>query len=359
MISATFLVPYPAGSAPGQRFRFEQWLSLLPADAIDVRLEPLFTEEVFRNLYREGATAAKVVATLRGGFERLPAVRRALRSDVVFLYREAFPLGPPLLEDWLARRVPLVYDFDDAIFLGDTSSANRIASRLKRPTKVRDITAVATVTTVGNRFLAEWANRYASRVEVIPTTVRTDVYRPPAGPRRPGPIRVGWSGSPSTARHLLGVRAALLRAVEELGIELWVYGAPSIELPRHERVRILPWTRETEIPVVSSFDIGLMPLPDDLWARGKCGFKALLYQSLGVPAVVSPVGVNRDVVRHGETGLWAATDEEWFLAIQRLAEDPVERSRLGAAGREHVVAEYSGRRWAPVFHRVLVDAARS
>jgi glycosyltransferase involved in cell wall biosynthesis len=124
-------------------------------------------------------------------------------------------------------------------------------------------------------------------------------------------------------------------------------------------VTVRPWSAATEIEDVADFDVGLMPLPDDPWSRGKCGFKALLYMSLGVPPVVSPVGVNPEIVSDGASGLLAGAESEWVEAVARLAADPALRERLGAAAREAVVERYSGQRWAPRFLEVLTEARDS
>jgi glycosyltransferase involved in cell wall biosynthesis len=124
-------------------------------------------------------------------------------------------------------------------------------------------------------------------------------------------------------------------------------------------VEALPWNLNSEVDDLSLIDIGLMPLPDDEWARGKCGLKALQYMALGIPPIVSPVGVNSDIVTHGENGLIATTNDEWFDSIKLLVEDEPLRRQLGAAARETVVERYSGQAWAPRFVQILEEAASS
>jgi len=357
------MVPYPLDSVPGQRFRFEQWLKLLPEGAVTFDVRPLLSGDAFRGLYRAGGMVAKASGVAAGLARRAKELAGASRYDVAFLYREAFPLGPPVVEALLERRVPVVYDFDDAIFLGDTSVANRSVARLKWPQKVGRIVAGATMTTVGNDWLAAYARRFSDRVAVLPTTIDVDAYRP-----RPRPVgevvRLGWSGSPTTARHLHTVDGALRRLLKHTPVELVVVGDASYRLPAGgdgppPRVSAKAWSAATEIDDVSSFDIGIMPLPDDEWSRGKCGLKALQYLALGVPTVTSPVGVNPDIVTSGQNGLLASTEDEWVEAVGRLVDDVSLRRRLGAAGRDTVVEHYSGQRWAPRFLEVLEQAASS
>lgn len=357
---ALFVVPYPHDTAPGQRFRYEQWLRLLPAGSIDVDVHSLLTPAAYASLYKPGAAAGKAVAAALGLARRLKDVVGANRYDVAFVFREAFALGPPVIESLLERRLPVVYDFDDAIFVGDTSEANRSLAGLKWPQKVERIVAGATMTTVGNEWLAAWARRHSDHVTVIPTTIDTDAYRPRPRLQR-DLIRLGWSGSPTTVKHLHTVDGALRRILKELPVELAVVGDASYTLPEAgsagERVSAKAWSAASEIDDVSSFDIGIMPLPDDQWSKGKCGLKGLQYMALGVPTVMSPVGVNTAIIAPGENGFLATSEDEWVDVVTRLVRDEALRRRVGEAGRRTVVDRYSGRTWAPRFLDVLEQAA--
>jgi len=355
-LKVTFLVPYPVGRAPGQRFRFEQWLRLLPPEAVEARILPLFGPAAYARLYEPGGTARKAAQTAAALARRALQAHVAKKADVVFVYRGAFVLGPPVFEMLLESRVPVVFDFDDAIFLGGTSEANARAARLKRPDAVGRIVAGAAATTVGNEYLAGYARRFSPRVHVIPTTLDVEEYRP--HPKTPHDlVRVGWIGSPTTSPHLSSIEGALRRMLDELPVELVVIGDPHFRLPGAPRVTVKPWRADTEIAEAASFDIGLMPLPDDDWSRGKCGFKALLSMSLGVPPVVSPVGVNTEIVSDGTNGLLAAGEDAWVAAVARLAADPNLRDTLGAGARATVVERYSGQEWAPRFLEVLREVA--
>lgn len=350
------MVTAPPDRSPGQRFRLEQWLRLLPPEAADVTTLTLFQDPAYRRLHRRGGTLHKAVDNLAALGRRALQVVAAQRADVVYLYREAYLLGPAFFEPFLERRVPVVFDFDDAIWLLDTSEANaRVAGLLKVPSKVESIIAGAAATIVGNEYLASYARQFSDQVHVIPTTVDTEQYRPVPGATR-DLVRIGWSGSPGTSKYLRTIERPLRRALADLPVELVVIGDPAFNLPGADRVRVVPWHPSTEVRDVGSFDIGLMPLPDDEWTRGKCGFKALLYMALGVAPVVSPVGVNTQIVTDGQDGLWARTEDDWYEAIARLCRDADLRRRLAATGRTTVVERYSGQIWAPRFLEVLHNA---
>jgi glycosyltransferase involved in cell wall biosynthesis len=330
---------------------------LLPDRSLDVAVRPLLSRKAFAALYGPGALS-KAVGTAAGLARRVRDVVTAGRYDVAFVYREAFALGPPVIEALLARRIPVVYDFDDAIFLGDTSAVNRSFARLKWPQKIARIVAGATITTVGNEWLADWARQYSPSVEVMPTTIDTELYLPRARQARQL-IRLGWSGSPTTVKHLHTVDGALRRLLADLPVELAVVGDATFELPGAERVSAKAWSAETEVDDVSSFDIGIMPLPDNQWSRGKCGLKGLQYMALGVATVMSPAGVNTDIISSGDNGFLAGSEDEWVETLARLVQDEDLRRRVGEAGRQTVVDRYSGRQWAPRFLEILKRAASS
>ena len=356
-LKVTFLVTAPPDRSPGQRFRSEQWLRLLPEGAIDAQVLSLFDESAYGRLHRPGGLARKAVDNVVALGRRAAQLLAAQRADVVYLYRETFILGPAFFEPILERRVPVVFDFDDAIWLLDVSEANAwVATHLKVPTKVDGIIARAAATTVGNQYLADYARRFSDRVSVIPTTLDVERYRPQPRPDHEL-VRIGWSGSPTTSRYLRLIEQPLRRALKELPVELVVSGDPAFHLDGAERVRVLPWDPATEIAEVGAFDIGLMPLPDNAWSRGKCGFKALLYMALGVAPIVSPVGVNTEIVTDGANGLLADGEDQWYDALQSMVADADLRRQVAAAGRQTVEERYSGQRWAPRFLDILREAS--
>ncbi len=255
--------------------------------------------------------------------------------DVVVLQRR-------LLQPWEFARLRkharvLGYDFDDALAFRDRPGLLGHRS-LARWVKFGAIVRGVDFVTAGNEYLADLTGLDRESVTVIPTPVDTGLYQPRA--RQAGPVRLGWVGSRSTVGYLEGIMPQVERVVaSHPGVTLTVV-SNAFPAPR-PFIRNVEWTREAEPAEVAGFDVGLMPLPDTPWTRGKCGFKLLLYGACGVPSVASPVGVNRDVIVDGETGMLAAGPEQWAGALAALVEDAALRERFGRAARRRVEANYS------------------
>jgi glycosyltransferase involved in cell wall biosynthesis len=263
---------------------------------------------------------------------RLPGLVGSWRSAVTWLERELLP-GRLTLEPMLRR--PLVFDVDDAIWLASPRAAEAAAR----------IAARAAVVVAGNGFLADWFSGHCDDVRIVPTAIDTERFRP-ASERHEGRSEfvVGWTGSAATLRYLEGIEGALARAMStDLGMRLVVIAdrrpaLPSLPSGRWAFVR---WTAESEAESLREFDVGLMPLEDSPWARGKCSFKMLQYMSTGIPVVVSPVGMNAEILGMGEVGLAAGSETEWVDALASLAAAPDSARRLGATGRRVVEEHFS------------------
>jgi glycosyltransferase involved in cell wall biosynthesis len=355
MVRVLALAPYPTGRVPGQRYRIEQWAPRLRELGIEVEFSPFLPPAAMDLLYGAGHTWSKVRATVGGHWRRLLERREWTRYDVAFIYREAALLGPPWVEKLIARKLPLVFDFDDPIYLPSSSTANAWASALKWPLKVATICRLARHVTVGNDVLAEWARPRSTAVTVVPSTIDTDLYR--LSTRRPNlkPV-VGWTGSTTTVPYLYALVPVLQQLRQEIDYELRVISDGEFKIDGVD-VRCVAWRAETEVEDLRPLDIGLMPLPDDEWARGKCGMKALQYMALGIPPVVSPVGANAVIVGDGVSGYHARASGEWVERILELLRDPQKRAAFGLAGRRTVEERYSCRMHARRMGAVLRAAA--
>jgi glycosyltransferase involved in cell wall biosynthesis len=358
-ITVCGFLPYPLNTVPGQRFRIEQWLPYLKAVGISVDLFSFADDQLMQFLYKPGRWIAKGTALTRAFLRSAARVKAARRYDVVLVYRSIGIAGPALLERTLAFfRCPIVFDFDDAIYRLHTSDANRWFGWLKFPGKTAAICRLSTQITVGNAHLADYARQYNPNVTVVPTSVDTDQYRHFGRNGSKRRLVVGWTGSSTSQYYLEQFAPTLRELVARRDIELRVISNREPVLPGIPHTW-RTWSSETEAEEVGGFDIGIMPLADDPWARGKCALKALQYMAAGTPTICSPVGANCEVIRHGENGLLATTSEEWLNQLGSLIDDPALRRRLGEAGRETVEQKYSMRSCAELFAQVIRRAVQT
>jgi glycosyltransferase involved in cell wall biosynthesis len=348
------LSPIPEEGA-GCRFRIAQFMPYLESVGVSVTLSSLFTPEFFRLVYKPGHYTRKAVTFALLTLKRLGSLRETSKFDVILIYREMFPIGPAIVERLIAarRRPPIVFDFDDAIFLPSVSEANRFIGAFKRPQKVASIIRSSDHVITGNEFLSAYARRFNTAVTTIPTSVDTEHFVPSHGapsnsaqPESGEPI-VGWIGSPTTGGYIRSLASVLRRVRERHRFVLRVSGAgepfsiPGVTV-RHE-----PWALDREVQLFNTCDIGVYPLDDDEWSKGKCGFKAIEFMACGVPVVAAAVGVNRDLIQDGQNGFLAASEDEWVDKLSRLLADAGLRRRFAAAGRRTIEAHYSLRVNAP------------
>ena len=351
------LVSSPYDTAPGQRFRMEQWDPLLREYGVRITFEAFKCDELHSLLSAPGNEWQKLRLISRAFARRAKVLRHIHEYDVVYVYSEAALLGPPVFERFIRRSgVPLVFDFDDAIFVPYTyvSPANGSLRLLKFPMKTRTICRLASHVIAGNSYLADYARGVQPQVTVVPSTIDTRKYTTATREVSAPPV-IGWTGSYSTVQYLQMLRRPLRRLAARERFRLRIIGAPNFRLDGIES-EALPWNSQTEVSDLRPIDVGLMPLPDDRWTRGKCGLKALQYMALGIPSVCSSVGVNSSIIRDGENGFLAATEDEWVDKMTQLLRSEQLRQRLGNAGRATVEAEYSASVHAPRVYRILKSA---
>jgi|ERR1700754_160426 len=354
------LMPALYDTSPGQRYRLEQWEPFLRERGVEITYEPFECEELHSLLYKPGLLGQKLSLVTKGLSRRLGALKRARNFDLVYIFREAALLGPAVLERLIHRAgVPIVFDFDDAIFVSYRSPSNGYLSYLKFATKTKTTCRLASHVMVGNPYLAEYARQVNDCVTVVPTTIDTDKYQVVSSKQNSAIPVVGWTGSHSTVQHLDTLRNALETLAKSQRFTVRVIGTPNYQLEGVE-IEAMKWRSETELEDLGVIDIGVMPLPDDDWSKGKCALKALQFMALGIPTICSPVGVNTDIIRDGQNGFLASSEKEWVEKLTSLIESKELRERLGKAGRLTVEQGYSARTQAPrvyeVFQSVLQNA---
>jgi glycosyltransferase involved in cell wall biosynthesis len=319
-----FIVPYPEGEAPSQRFRFEQYFTALQEEGHTYTVAPFLDKDTWQILYKPGRGLKKGLGILKGFWRRMALLPSLSRYDWVFIHREAAPLGPPVFE-WLISKLfrkKVIYDFDGAIWLPNTSDENRVAARLKWHGKVAAICRWSYRVSCGNEYLRAWASQHNTRAVYMPTTLDTErMHNRLKMHEEKEEVIIGWTGTHSTLKYLApleGVLKKLAADYPHLRYLIISNQPPALDIPRLE---CRPWRKETEVEDLLRMDIGIMPLTEDPWSEGKCGFKALQYMALGIPAVVSPVGVNNYIIEHAKNGFIADSLTEWENYLSQLIEN--------------------------------------
>ena len=355
-----FLIPGPLNISPGQRFRFEHYLPLLAKHGFDYTVQSFWSSGAWKILFDKGYVLLKSLGLLKGFGKRCRMLGSLNKYEYIFIYREAMPVGPPVFE-WIIAKVfqkKIIYDFDDNIWLKITSSANPHISIIKCQWKVGYICRYSKVVSVGNNFLADYARQYNVDVRIIPTVVNTEKVHNILKDQNELPITIGWTGTFTNFTYLDRVSKIINELKKQYSFRYLIISDFDPKLKNVE-YSYQKWNLKTEIADLLSMNIGIMPLYETGISLGKCGFKAIQYMSLGIPAVVSPVGVNRIVVKNRETGFWAESDEEWYRFLERLIIDTELRIKMGVIARKFIVENYSVNATQNLFLDLFEDKASS
>lgn len=338
-----FIVPYPVGHAPSQRFRVELFEPYLQEADIEYTIAQFMDAHTWKVLYKQGSAIQKIWGIIKGYLKRIKTVLIDVHAyDYVFVHREGAPMGPPIFEWIIARlwRKKMLYDFDDAIWIPNTSAENKLAAILKAFWKVKYFCKWAHTVIGGNEYLCNYARQYNNNVVLIPTCVDMQRMHNKTKEHHNKRVTIGWTGSHSTLPYLNEIIDVLQYAEQELDTDILIIANKKPELPL-KNLQFLNWNAETEIDDLLKIDIGIMPLKDDKWSEGKCGFKLIQYLSLGIPAVASPVGVNKVIIDEATNGFLCTNDKEWKAALKKLVEDASFRKSAGEAGHQKMLNEYS------------------
>lgn len=357
MIKVLALTKYGRMGA-SSRLRFTQYLPWLQQEGVQITAQPLLSDELLLARYQRGGYG--LWPLLRAYAGRWKALLQRRHFDVLWIEKEALPWLPLWLELALLRGVPYVLDYDDAIFHNYDQHPHPWLRRLFGR-RLDGLMANAALVVGGNHYLAQRArDAGASWVEVVPTVIDLDRYA--SVPKKPvvvsaadEPPRIVWIGSPATVHYLQVLREPLRALAERHAFVLRIIGGGAVDLPG-VRVEVLPWSEATEVDNISTCDVGVMPLRDSLWERGKCGYKLIQYMACGLPVVASNVGVNPEIVQNGENGFLASAPDEWVAALGKLLDNQSLRAQMGLAGRQLVEHTYCIQQTGPRMAKLLRTA---
>ncbi len=335
-VDALFMTKYDRKGA-SSRYRSLQYFPYFEKAGICCTHEPLFSNAYLEKLYETGnRPLMSVVQSYVCRLRDLLAVRT---YDVVVVEKELLPYIPAVFERLLGRlETPYIVDYDDAIFHNYDRSGNTLVQKLLG-TKIDVVMREADAVVAGNKYLASRARKAgASRVEIVPTVIDLAKY-PHVPPSEDGPFTIGWIGSPSTVQYVEGISSALRVVCDQRDARVVLVGSGAVELPGVP-LEVREWSEETEVEYIAEFDVGIMPLVDTPWERGKCGFKLIQYMACGKPLVASPVGMNTEIVDNGENGYVASDHDEWVDTLIHLSDDTETAQRMGSRGRELIADRY-------------------
>lgn len=335
------ITPYPSSSAD-TRYRIMQFIPFLKRNGYEIKVRPFMNEALFKIYYKEGNTLKKYWLTMvRLVLRIIDVFILAKNFDVIFIHKECFPFGPPLFELYLKRiNKKIIYDMDDA-FWAHPPQFKQIGRSFRDSQKIQKILKISNSVLAGNEYLKKFSLSFNKNVEFFPTVLDTNIYLPRVAPNK-GFIEIGWIGRWSSQDYLFNLSAVFKTLSSRYGHlkfkfigtnpDFFIDGIP---------MKNVNWALENEISSMYSFHIGIMPLPNDEYSLGKCGFKLLQYMALGIPSVASPVGVNAEIIQDGYNGFLALSNDEWITKLSLLIEDNLLREKIGRQGRKTVETKYS------------------
>jgi hypothetical protein len=316
-----------------------QYLPLLESNGVEVCIEHLFDDGYLEALYRGQRDVRGILVAYKN---RIRSLLKRTDADVIWLQKEALPWVPAAIEQsLLPRNIPLIVDYDDAVFHRYDGHSSALIRKIMSK-KIAQVMGRANLVVVGNDYLRDYALFAGARsVEVVPTVIDADAYAPRSMPMKDETVTVGWVGTPETWKSCVSsFLPEIQSALAGLDAHLMAVGAGSAA-NKAAGVINREWSENREIGNIQEMDIGIMPLPNKPWMRGKCGYKLIQYMACGLPVIASPVGANRDIVDHGVNGLLAATPEEWVTALETLVNNIKLRQQMGARARVLVQEQYS------------------
>ena len=335
------LCPYPFNKVPSQRLKYEQYIDFLSDNGFDIIIEPFFSEDTFEILYRDKYLFKKLFGVMRGFFKRFFYLFKLSDADGIYVHLNIFPLGPHIFE-WLYVKLSkkVIYDIDDMVFQLTTSPHNRIASFLKSRERYFFLIKKSDHCITCTPELDKIASKFNRNTTDISSTINTETYLPVNDYKNKKEIIIGWTGSHSTVPYLNLLDEVFKFLSTKYNFKLLVMGTSNFKI-EGVNVETVEWQCEKEISTLQRMDIGVYPLPDNEWIKGKSGLKAIQYMAIGLPVVASNLGCNNRVIENNISGLLVNNKKEWIESLSRLIENNQLRKFLGKNAREKVENYFS------------------
>ena len=336
------LAPCPAAVSPSQRFRFEHYLPDLKANGIQYTFSPFVDLKTWQLIFDKGSYFNKITGVMKGFINRFLLMFKLSGYDYVFIHREAAPIGPPFFE-WVIAKIlkkKIIYDFDDNIWIKMSSTANPAATLIKCRWKVKYICRWSHITTGGNDYLVSYAAKHCKKAVLLPTVVDTEKMHNRTKDHLEEPLTIGWTGTSFNFIYFYKIITPIKNLQFKYRFKFLIIADRDPELPEIQ-YDFIKWKKDSEIEDLLRMHIGIMPLNNTEIEWGKCAFKAIQYMSLGIPAVVSPVGANRTVVDDGINGYWADTEEELYAGLEKLIVNTQERIQMGKLAQQKIKNQFS------------------
>jgi|SaaInlV_100m_DNA_6_1039743.scaffolds.fasta_scaffold06172_2 glycosyltransferase involved in cell wall biosynthesis len=337
--------------AASTRYRFMQFIPELGNRGVKLDVQPLLDDHYIRARFNN--RSAPIFNILGSILKRLKILKKQKKYDCLIVHCELFPFLPAWIERILLK-IPYIYDFDDAFYLKYKTNYFSFRS-IFLGSKFDAIISGANEVTAGSHALEKYAKLFNKNVSLLPTVVDANIFFPKEKPDN-NAFHIGWIGSPSTAPYLSELIKPLTQLGREIKVIFTIIGGKAPRISNVE-IREVAWSELTEVDFINSFDIGVMPLPNNMWTQGKCAFKLIQYMSCSLPIVASPVGENL-VVADKSCGLFANDEKDWLNAFRYMNNHPKERARMGANGRNRIIEKYSLSNNISIIERAITKACK-
>jgi len=329
-----FFTKYSFNGA-SSRYRTFQYIDIFNNEGANCKIYTLFNQNYLDALYNN-KRIKKILYASVSILKRILNVIFIPKCDLCIIEKELIPYFPPLLEKFLKiKNIPFILDYDDAIFIN--YKKNKTINFLLK-NKISSIIRMSEGVMAGSPYLFDYCKKYNDNSIFIPTSINFKKYDNITIPSS-DKLSIGWIGTPSTSNYIIQILPSLLKIINKYKCDVHLIGFDKNiknKFLNNKNIKIIKWEYETELIELSKIDIGLMPLLNTDWCKGKCALKIIQYLALGIPVVVSPIGANKNIVNNGKNGFFAIDEKDWFNKISTLIEDKQQRILLGKNGKNQI-----------------------